>query len=173
MSMVHPHTETPIRAAVFQSVPEATRAVEKLLDAGFTVHQITVICSEETKQRYFREFEHQEPAGYYTPASAVAGGTLGALLGGAAAIAGTVATGGVALVAAGGLAVWSGAIVGSLVGAMMTRGFEHELANHYDQAVVDGKILVAAQVDHHPEMLRKAEQILTSEAAVAMPLREG
>ena len=39
----------------------------------------------------------------------------------------------------------AGALVGGLVGAMTTRGIEKEIANYYDQAVVQGKILVAAE----------------------------
>lgn len=168
-----PTTETPIRAAIFSTVVEASDVVRSLMDAGFTVPQITVICSEDTKEQYFRDFEHQEPAGTNTAASATAGGTLGAVLGGAAAVAGTVATGGVALVAAGGLALWSGAVVGGLVGAMMTRGFEKELANHYDQAVSQGKILIAAQVDDDPRRIAAAERIFELKNRIAMPIREG
>jgi hypothetical protein len=166
-------TETPLRAAVFSTVPEATRVVQGLLAAGFGRERITVVCSEDTKLRYFREFEHQEPAGTYTPASAAAGGTLGALLGGAAALAGGMATGGVALVAAGGLAIWSGAIVGGLLGAMMTRGVEHELANFYDQEVAAGKILVAANTDGDASLMDAAERIFHAEDKDSMPLREG
>lgn len=171
--MTTTHTETPLRAAVFATVPEATHMVASLLAAGFGKEQITVVCSEDTKLQYFREFEHQEPAGTYAPLSAAAGGSLGALLGGAAALAGGVATGGVALVAAGGLAIWSGAIVGGLVGAMMTRGFERELANFYDQEVTDGKILVAAHIGDDPKLREAADQIFADHDKGAMPLREG
>ena len=64
-------------------------------------------------------------------------------------------------------------LVGGLVGAMMTRGFEHELANHYDQAVVEGKILVAAQVDNDPSRIAAADRILEQDHRIAMPIREG
>jgi hypothetical protein len=171
--MNEPLKETPIRAAVFTTVDSAEHAIRSLLDAGFSREQITVVCSDEGKLEHFRAFEHQGPAGTYTTASAAAGGALGAFIGGSAALIGTVATGGVALAAAGGLALWSGAVVGGLVGAMMSRGVEHELANLYQQAVIDGKILVAAQSEDNPALLSAAEQIFSAEQKLTLPLREG
>src|SRR5512145_1958916 len=62
--------ERPVRAGVFPTLPGAEQAVRGLLAAGFSKEQITVICSDETKEKYFREFEHQESAGSNTPAAA-------------------------------------------------------------------------------------------------------
>jgi len=151
----------PVRVGVFATVEAANYAVRQLVQAGYTKEQITVICSDQTKEQHFREFEHQEPSGTYTPAAITAGGAIGALLGGLAAI-GLVASGGVVLLAAGGLATWTGGVVGGLIGAMMTRGVERELADFYDQAVVQGMILVAVDVDqNHPgPPLEVAERIL-------------
>src|SRR4249920_2603683 len=72
----------PLEVGVFDSVDDARRAVQGLLSAGFTREHITVVCSDETKERNFREFEHQEPAGTFTPSATIAGATIGALLGG-------------------------------------------------------------------------------------------
>ena len=58
----------PLEVGVFDSVDDAQRAVQGLLAAGFTREHITVICSDDTKERYFSEFEHQQPAGTFTPA---------------------------------------------------------------------------------------------------------
>ena len=92
----------------------------------------------------------------------------------ATAIAGTLATGGAALVFTGPAAAWAGGVVGGLVGAMMTRGVEHELADYYDQAVSEGKILVA--VDEHGSAadahLSQAEHILAESGALPLALRE-
>jgi hypothetical protein len=165
----------PIRAGVFDSVPDADRAVAELLAAGFTTEQITVICSAETVQRHFKQYEHQDPAGKHTPAAALAGGAIGATLGGLAAVVGVAATGGVALFAAGGLALWTGGVVGGLVGAMMTRGVEKELANFYDQEVCCGRILVAAEEEdpNRQDKLAKAEAIFAEHGIRNLPLREG
>jgi hypothetical protein len=166
--------DTPLRVGVFSEVADADRAVKRLLEAGFTKEQITVICSDETRQRHFRQFEHQEPAGQHTPAAAAAGSAIGALVAGATAVVGTLATGGAALIFTGPLAAWAGGVVGGLVGAMMTRGVEHELADYYDQAVAEGKILVAVD-EHGPAAeghLSRAEQILAESGALPLALRE-
>ena len=104
-----------------------------------------MICSEDWKAAHFREYHHEDPSGSHTTAAVAVGSAIGAVLGGLTAVIGTVATGGIGLLAAGGASAWAGGIVGGLIGAMMTRGVEKELADYYDQAVVRGKILVAAE----------------------------
>jgi hypothetical protein len=165
----------PLEVGVFNSVDDARKAVQELLNAGFTAEQITVVCSDETKERYFREFEHQEPAGTFTPGATIAGATIGALLGGLTVVASAIATGGLALWAAGPITAWAGGVAGGLVGAMMTRGVEKELANFYQQAVVSGQILVAAEAHgaNSSQMLAKAEQILAESGAQPLPMEEG
>ncbi len=166
---------TTFEAGVFSSVEDAERAVLNLLAAGFTKEHITVVCSDETKEKYFHDFEHQEPAGTFTPKAAVLGGTIGAALGGLTVIASAVATGSLALWAAGPITAWAGGVAGGLVGAMMTRGVETELANYYQQAVVQGLILVAAE-DHGPDRqtrLSQAAKILSEAGAKPLPLPEG
>jgi hypothetical protein len=165
----------PIRIGIFESVDGAHRAVRGLLDAGFTQKQITVVCSDKHRERLFKEFEHQDPAGTTTPEKAAAGGAIGATIGGLAALATAVATGGVAFLIAGGIAVLAGGAFGGLIGAMMSRGVEKELANFYDQEVEKGKLLVAAE-DEGPRAaahLIQAERILADAGAVPMKLPEG
>jgi hypothetical protein len=136
---------------------------------------VTVVCSDDAKERYFRAFEHQEPAGTFTPAAATAGGALGALLAGATVVVAAGATGGVALLAAGGVSAWAGGIVGGLVGAMMSRGVEKELANYYNQAIIEGKLLVAAEADgpRSAAQLACAERIFAECGATPIALPEG
>src|SRR5262249_2088335 len=81
----------PLEVGVFSAVDDAREGVQALLAAGFPASEITVVCSDETKERYFREFEHQEPAGTYTPTATIAGGTIGAMLGGLAVVASALA----------------------------------------------------------------------------------
>lgn len=166
---------TPIRVGVFREIPQADEAVQLLLEAGFTPAQITVVSSDETKEKYFRQFEHQNPAGTHTSRNALIGGAIGATLGGLAAIGSAFATGGLSLVATAGIAAWSGGIFGGLVGAMSARGIEKELANFYNQAVLDGRILVAAE--HHGSneaaMLSRAEAIFEEVGAEPIALPEG
>ena len=58
---------------------------------------------------------------------------------------------------------------------MTTRGLEEELANYYDQAVVDGKILVAAEAhgDGAEARLTQAEQVLRAAGAEPVALARG
>ncbi|HMC10245.1 MAG TPA: hypothetical protein VKH44_03105 [Pirellulaceae bacterium] len=164
-----------VRAGVFSTVTATEEAVSRLLAAGFTPPQITVICSDETKERHFREFEHQEQAGSNTPAAVATGGAIGATLGGLATGAVGLAMGGVPLVVAGGIGLMAGAVWGGFIGAMLTRGIEKEAADFYDQAVQEGKLLVAVEeshADHHPH-LADAERILAEAGAEPIPLPEG
>jgi hypothetical protein len=176
--MPQPTIERPLRAGVFGTAAEAEQAVRGLLDAGFSKDQITVVCSDQAVERHFKDFHNQDPAGTHTPATAVTGGAIGAVLGGLAAVAGGVATGGIGLIATAGIAAWAGGVAGGLVGAMASRGVEKELANYYQQAVVDGDILVAVEVDeddsHTPRCdLARASQVLNEAGAKPLKLREG
>lgn len=166
--------ERPVRAGLFATLQGADTAVRELLNAGFTKEEITVVCSDQHKERHFREFEHQDPAGTYTPKAALAGGAIGAVLGGLAAVAGFAGTGGAALLVAGGISFWTGGVFGGLVGAMMSRGVEKELANYYDQSVQRGMILVAVEdksADH--ARLASAERVLKIAGAEPVALPEG
>jgi hypothetical protein len=167
-----------LRVGVFGSVAGADRAVEKLLAAGFTTEDISVVCSDDAIERHFGAFHKQEPAGTFTPATAVGGGVIGATLGGLAAVAGGIATGGIGLLATAGIAAWAGGVAGGLVGAMMSRGVEKELADYYQQAVIDGDILVAVEADEDSSDtprrdLACASQIFAEAGAKPLPLREG
>src|SRR3954471_10351014 len=107
----------PLEVGVFSTIDAARNAAHALRAAGFSAGDITVVCSDETKERYFREFEHQEPAGTFAPTATIAGETIGALLGGLTVIASAIATGGLALWAAGPITAWFGGVAGGLVGA--------------------------------------------------------
>ena len=168
--------ERPTRAGVYTTVTEAEEIVGRLLAAGFSVDQITVICSDDVKERHFRAFEHEDPAGRNTPVAASIGGAIGATVGGLAVTTAGVATGNMPLALSGGAAgVFTGGILGGFLGAMMTRGIEKEAADFYDQAVVDGNILVAVEVhgDGAEESLARAERILGEAGAKPVPLSEG
>jgi hypothetical protein len=174
-AMMPQRVERPIRAGVFSTVAAADEAVRLLLAAGFSKGQITVVCSDETKERHFREFEHQQPAGANTPAAAAIGGTVGASLGGIAAGAAGIATGGLPLIVAAGIGIWAGAVLGGFLGAMSTRGLEKEAANFYDQAVSEGKLLVTVE-EHQSAIepsLATAEQVFAEAGAEPLPLTEG
>lgn len=171
----HDPTARTVRAGIFSSVSGADRAVQRLLAAGFTKEQITVVCSDAAKEEHFREFEHQQPAGANTPEAAATGGALGAMIGGATAVAAGIAGGGLPLVIVGGAGLLTGSVLGSFLGAMLTRGFEKEAANYYDQAVMQGKLLVTVALGEgqaEPSLVQ-AEEIFIESGAEPLPLVEG
>lgn len=138
----------PFRVGIFAKMEQADEAVRGLLAAGFTEHQISVVCSDKVKEQHFRRFEHEDPAGAHAGAAAASGAAIGGLVGLLSVAAFVTGTGGLGLFVVGPLFLSSagaGALVGGLVGAMTTRGLEKDLADFYDQAVVQGKILVAAE----------------------------
>lgn len=167
--------DRPIRVGVFSSLAAAEQVVRDLLAAGFTKAQITVVCSDKSVQRHFEPFHHQDPAGTHTATTALAGGGIGALLGGLTVAALGAATGGVALLAAGGLAIGAGGVVGTLIGALVNRGIEEEVADYYDQAVQEGKILIAVEAhgDEGISELADAEKIFAAGGVQPLPLAKG
>jgi hypothetical protein len=58
---------------------------------------------------------------------------------------------------------------------MLTRGGEKELSNYYDQAVRQGRILVAVDVHGPQAEIRRAQaaRLLADQGASPVPLPEG
>ena len=167
--------DKPVVVGVFATIAEAQHAVTSLLTAGFAKRQITVVCSDPEKESHFREFERQEPAGYYTPRAVAAGAVTGALLGLVTALVVLASVGQLEALVAGLLFVPFGAIAGGFIGAMSTRIAEKELSNFYDQGVEPGNIVVAAE-DHSEradKTLPQAERILVREGVRPLELPEG
>jgi Heat induced stress protein YflT domain len=168
-------TDRPVRVGVYSTVQQADRAVKDLLAAGFTTDQISVVCSDRHKEKLFGEMAHPVHTARQTAGAIATGGAVGATLGGLALAATAIATGGASLLAAGTVLVGGGALAGSFTGAMMTRGFEKEIADYYDAEVRVGKILVAVEVEGEGNQARlaQAERILAAAGAEPIPLVEG
>jgi hypothetical protein len=166
----------PTRVGVFDRYESADRAVESLADAGFAHDQITVICPT-CAPGVVHDAKQKEPAGAHAPAAASVGSAIGVILGGLVPLAGIVATGGVGLLAAGPLLAGAagGAVAGGFVGAMLSRGFDTEMANFYDQALEKGKVLVGVDCkgDGEEARLATAERILAEAGAETLPLTRG
>jgi hypothetical protein len=64
-------------------------------------------------------------------------------------------------------------VLGGFLGAMATRGVEKEAANFYDQAVSQGKLLVAVEEHEQLPSLALAEHVLAESGAEPLPLPEG
>jgi hypothetical protein len=115
------------------------------------------------------------PAGATTAGKAAAGAVIGGFAAGLVAVTGVVATGGLGLFVVGPLFAGTGAAVGTFVGAMMSRGVEHEVADYYDQALPRGEILVAAEIAGGGDvtMLERAEAVFRSVRARPIALTQG
>ena len=169
-------TELPVRIAVFDRLSKADAVVQRLVAAGFSKEHITVVYPHSHSEQV--EGVHVgEPAGAHAPKAAAEGGAIGALLGGAVALVSAAATGGVSVLAIGSLVLGTGggAVAGGLIGAMMSRGFDNEIANFYDQALQRGQILVSVEEegpDAH-ERLALAAEIFAAAGAEPMSLPEG
>lgn len=166
---------TPIRIGVFRRVTAAQQTIEALIRAGFPAEQISVICPEGVEIATPEDVNEQDPAGANTADAALGGGAVGAVLGGLAAT-GVVLSGGTGLLVVGPMlgAAGAGAVAGGFIGAMMTRGFEPEIADFYDQALGDGCVLVA--VDPEAEgapSADSAERIFETNGAEPIPLQRG
>lgn len=166
----------PTRAGVFSNIREVDSVVLKLLAAGFSHNEITIVCSDKAKQDHFRDFSLQSPAGKNLPVSAAAGGMTGATLGGLATAAIGLTTGVLPVAIIGAAGALTGGVVGSLLGAFVSRGGEPESADFYDQAVQDGKLLVVVEKKEGASaanQLEAAERIFAQSGTRPLPLPEG
>lgn len=154
----------PTRIALFEDPAAATAAVEKLLDAGVDRERISLVCAECSPESD-GDVAQVEPGDDRAVPAMLAGGSLGTLFGGLTGAVTVAVAGGGALVVAGPLlgAAAAGGVAGSLIGAMASRGVEPDVADYYDQAVREGRILVAVDPveDVSQPDPRAVEKILT------------
>jgi hypothetical protein len=168
--MLQPAVERPFRVGVFSTVAQADKAVRDLLAAGFSRRQLSVLCSDEHKERLFGGLAQPVHGARKTAEAIATGGVVGATLGGIALVATAHHSGGASLLAAGTVLVGGAAIAGSFTGAMATRGVEKEVADYYDSAVRLGKILVAVEVEGKGSEARLAAAERVFEANGAEPV---
>lgn len=165
-------SETPVRIGVFQRLPDGERAIDALLRAGFPADSISVVCPECHDDRLPDAVDREDPVPSSTRTGAVTGGSAGAILGGLAAGAGVVATGGVGLLVVGPLlgAAGAGAVAGGFIGAMMGRGVDRDLADQYDRALGRGRILVAVEPAEDAPAPERADRIFAAAGAEPVTL---
>ena len=155
-----------IRVGVFSDMISADRAVARLMEAGFTPEQITVVCSGETQENFFRKYDgtiqHHKATG-----EVASGATIGAAIGGLTAIALGAVTGVVPLVIAGVAGAAGGGAMGGFLGVMTSKGVEHDFLNACHEQVLAGKILVAAEGlgENSESQLARASRIFIQEGS--------
>lgn len=144
-------------AGVFYARSQAHGAIATLLDRGFTQGDISVIMSDEAKQRHFHDSSNAEEIAAGGGSGAAAGGVLGGLLAGLAAI-GTITIPGIGLLAAGPImavlsGIGAGAAIGGLAGALTTAGISASEAKHYEDEIKKGNIVLVVHTKTEEELL--------------------
>src|SRR6201987_625169 len=144
--------------AIFPTRSAAESAVDRLIAAGFSNQDVSVLMSDNDSARQFAtEKNTKAPEGTTTGVGVggVIGGTLGLLAGiGALAIPGVgpLIAAGPIMGALAGLGV--GGAVGGLVGALVGMGIPEYEAKRYEGRVKDGGILVSVHCDSSEEVSR-------------------
>jgi hypothetical protein len=154
---------------LFKARSSAERAVEALLDEGWSRDDISLLMSDATQGREFGLAMATK-----APEGAAAGGTIGGVIGAIAA--GLVATGiiavpGLGLVAAGPIlaalaGLGAGAAAGGLTGALIGLGIPEHEAKFYNERLEHGGILVGVYT--HDDRATQARKVLEATGAEAV-----
>jgi hypothetical protein len=148
---------------IYKTRAQAEQAVDRLLAAGFTNNDISVLLADTSSSR---EFAHEKntkaPEGTATGVATggVVGGTLGLLAGiGALAIPGVgpLIAAGPIMGALAGLGV--GGAVGGLIGALVGMGIPEYEAKRYEGRIAKGGILLSVHCDT-PDEIKRAKDIM-------------
>lgn len=144
--------------AIFPTRAAAESAVDRLVAAGFSNQDVSVLMADHQGTRDFAaEKNTKAPEG--TTTGGIAGGAIGGTLGLLAGL-GALAIPGVGpLIAAGPImgalaGLGAGGVVGGLVGALIGLGIPEYEAKRYEGRVKDGGILVSVHCDNSDEVSR-------------------
>lgn len=140
-------------AGIFDSDIVADKAVSELLSDGFVRDDISLIMSDQTRDRLFSSTDDEaNRAAKGAVAGAAVGGTLGAIVAGLTAAGAIMTSGGALLVAGPIVAALSGAgaggVVGGFAGALIRAGFAADEANRYEEEIKRGKAVVIVHADN-------------------------
>jgi hypothetical protein len=153
---------------IFDNATQAEQAVDRLMEAGFTSGDVSVLFPDTKSSK---EFAHEkntkapEAATAGVAAGGAAGGTLGLLAGiGSLAIPGLgpLIAAGPIMGALAGMGV--GGAVGGLIGALVGMGIPEYEAKRYESRLKAGGVLLSVHCDSSEEVNR-AEQVLKEAGA--------
>jgi hypothetical protein len=163
-------TDREMVTGVFKDKESADRAIMALESHGYTKNEINVIMSDATRDRFFKGSDYNMPdvenkALKGAGAGSAIGLTLGAIIGGIAAV-GSVLVPGVGIIVAGPIAAalagaGAGSVAGGLIGALVGWGIPEAKAKKYESDIKEGKIIVG----FHPRSDQDAK-LVESEWAV-------
>lgn len=139
-------------SALFHDGDDAEQAYHAAHDLGYGDNEITVLMSEQARDRYYPservEIEHGRKTLEGTGVGGAVGATVGAIAGVIVALGTVVAIPPLGLVVAGPLAAGlagagAGSIAGGLIGALVGAGIEEDRAKVYKTAIEKGGIVLA------------------------------
>lgn len=146
-------------SGVFDSEISADRAVSELLNEGFVKDDISLLMSDQTRNRLFNSTDDEaNRAAKGAVAGATFGGALGALIAGLTAAGAIVTNGGSLLVSgpivAGLSGIGAGAVAGGLAGALIRAGFAADEANRFEDEIKHGKAVVVLHAANEEKAAR-------------------
>ncbi len=135
---------------MFRDRESAEKAYNSALSRGYTKDDLNVMMSDKTRDSWFSDDDDtglgskaMEGAG----AGSAIGGTLGAIIGGIAAIGTSVLIPGLGLIVAGPIAAalagaGAGGLTGGLVGALIGSGIPEDRAREYEEGIKNGGLVM-------------------------------
>ena len=138
--------DRPVLTGMFRDRESTEGAYQSLRDRGYTDDEINVMMSDETRDKYYSDgdsaLEDNKALEGMGTGGAI-GGTLGAIIGGIAAIGTNVILPGVGLVVWGPIAAalagaGAGGLTGGLVGALIGWGIPEDRAKEYETGIREG-----------------------------------
>ena len=138
-------------SGLFNDRDSAERAYSSLTSRGYNDDDVNLLMSDQTRNTHFGEGTPDTELGSKAlegaGAGSAIGGTLGAIIGGIAAIGTNVFLPGLGLIVAGPLAAalagaGAGGLTGGLVGALIGSGIPEEHAAEYESGIKNGGAVV-------------------------------
>ncbi|MGI8812945.1 MAG: hypothetical protein ACR2IH_10550 [Pyrinomonadaceae bacterium] len=138
--------DKPLLTGLFRDRASTEGAYNSLKARGYSDDEINVIMSDKTRDKDYADGDSSlegNKALEGTGAGAAIGGTLGAIIGGIAAIGTSLVVPGLGLIVAGPIAAalagaGAGGLTGGLVGALIGWGIPEDRAKLYESGVNDG-----------------------------------
>jgi hypothetical protein len=138
--------EPGILTGLFRDRETSESAYKDLRERGYSDDEINVMMSDETRDKYYRDNPDSELGSKALEGAGVGsiiGGTLGAVVGGLAAIGTNVLLPGLGLVVSGPIVAalvgaGAGGATGGLAGALIGWGIPEERANLYEKGIREG-----------------------------------
>jgi hypothetical protein len=136
-------------SGLFNDRQSAERAYSSLESRGYSRDDVNLLMSDETRNRHFGEGTADTELGSKALEGAgtgsAIGGTLGAIIGGIAAIGTSVLIPGLGLIVAGPIAAalagaGAGGLTGGLIGALVGSGIPEEHAAEYESGIKNGGV---------------------------------